>query len=741
MLHKRSIYQVNKAYKEMLDDLGTELGWGKLKRQIMQDGHARTHQELADINHAVMLHINNLKLGRPSNAPEYVVRFAEQQKMQFDKIHDMGIGKVSGITRGNKINHYDHQVYNDHKILELANSPEKLEQVTELFRLGLVGGGMEDDIAHAAATALMQQKMNAMHRAGVRSSQQFGQEDIEGLMPKLQDIVDQMKENGVRPSDVKRFVDAFNGGGTHGQDAVPGYAQHRYNLDLEASVIIDQRRIRLVDLMDSDAPGRFERYSKESTARVAIAEAMPMLDSDEAINEYLFNVGKQAQLMGTSVDTKIMRNSLNILMGRQPIGSLPMDVRKVRDLVALAGMGGLGESQLAETGMAIARGVAASVGVKNMWRARKARKKVRGGLRFTQEELEDNRFMWEMEELTGTYQEAHQFQRWNVHYDQADSDYGALSKFVETATGGRYRNSFKAAQTKYTGYGAIRNMQDQVAMSSMLQDIARAFRGKEAFTSVERFRDLGLNIEYKDNVFFRNMLEYAEFDSDGYVKGLNINMWSAADRDAAGIILNRHTSQVVQRGYVGEMSPLMDNPWVSFMMQFRTYPMLAAEKQQARHIKFGDKEMATGLFLNSVSSAGARVIRYGSLSMAQPWGERQEYLNRKMNSLGADTWAYMGPAGTTPMLASYATQLMGHPFGLGQGGRPVEGLQSEMPALGYAEELVNMVGSITDNKPMSDTDYARAQSLQILGTTAQFNLLWGMFRTAADAGDEGDEYE
>lgn len=733
ILHLGSIYKVNKAYSDMLDQYAIDMNWGKYKRQMMQDGHSRTHKEIQDINIDIMLHINDLKLGRESHAKPQIQKFAMIQKAEYDRIHEMGIGKVSGITKKNQIKHYDQQVYNDPVLLALGKSPEDMDKLIDLFRIGMVNGGMEDDVAQFVSTALMQQKMNAMHRTSARYTTPFGEEDIPGGMPKLKDLVEQMRLNEVRDSDIKRFVDQFNEG-LDAADALPGYAHNRLNIDLSASREVAGVKTRIIDLMEQDSPGKFDRYSKEANARIAIAEEMPLLNSDQAIEDYFFNVGKQAQLMGTSVDTKAMRNSLNIMMGRQPEGALPIDVRKIRDLVALAGMGGLGESQLAETGMAMARGVAAMVGFAQMRSGRKGAKNMLKGVELTPEQLGDKAFLDELAELTGIFQQSYRFDRYNVHFDQKDMDFGATSKVIDIATGGKHRNAMKAAQTRFTGYGAIRSMQEQVANASMIQDIARSYKGGKAFTSPARFKDLGVDIENMDNVFFRNFREHADWSPDGNIRSLNIQKWSPADRSEAGILLARHTGQVVQRGFVGEMSPLMDNPWVAFMMQFRSYPILAAEKQQGRHMKFADKEAATGIFLNTVSSAGARIVRYAALAAAVSSDRREEYFKNKMDDLGHDTFAYMGIAGMTSELSSWVHQAAGNPFGGGHYQR-AEGLHTEVPVFNYINKVFDFHEGMTDGTDFDEYDIGRGMSLLPLGTTAFLGALGGVAK-----GDETEEW-
>ena len=153
--------------------------------------------------------------------------------------------------------------------------------------------------------------------------------------------------------------------------------------------------------------------------------------------------------------------------------------------------------------------------------------------------------------------------------------------------------------------------------------------------------------------------------------------------------------------------------------------MLAAEKQQARHLKFADKEMATGMFLNAVSSSGARIVRYSALSAAQPAGERQDYFNNKLRQLPEHTWEYMGMAGMSPLYARYASAMVGREPG-------VQGVHTEVPALSYATKLMSAHNSVTNGEPMTDNDYARIQSLLPLGTIGFVNVMAGILRSKLD---------
>jgi hypothetical protein len=316
-----------------------------------------------------------------------------------------------------------------------------------------------------------------------------------------------------------------------------------------------------------------------------------------------------------------------------------------------------------------------------------------------------------------------------VHYDEMDSDYGAISKIIEPLTGGKYRNHLKAAQSRFTGYGAIRSMENQLAVAGLLQDAAKRVRGEAGSTTNARWRDLGIDAGADSVPLFNNIEKFARLNDKGQILELNINKWPQKDQIDFGVSMGRHAGQVVQMGFDGEMSAMMQNPWVAFMMQFRQYPMLAAEKQAARQLKFADREAAMGLFLNATSSSGARIIRYASLASSKPAGEREEYFSNKMDNLASDTWAYMGPAGMTPEISRYASQFLGHPFGIGEGARPVEGPGSEIPVLSWVTKLFEAHNGLVDGSGLGGDDFGRLMSAGPLGNIGYANLFAGIFRT------------
>jgi hypothetical protein len=275
-------------------------------------------------------------------------------------------------------------------------------------------------------------------------------------------------------------------------------------------------------------------------------------------------------------------------------------------------------------------------------------------------------------------------------------------------------------QGKYTGYGVLRQFEDQIAMASLVQDLAKHFgNGRNPFSTPERLRDLGVPLE--DDSWLKKMFDdVVTYKDDGTVEQLNLHQWSQLDKAKIGVILNRYASQQVQKGFVGEMSPEMMNPWVSFLMQFKSYPMLAAEKQQARHLKFADKEAAMGTILNAASSGAARAVRYYSLAQGLPSEDREAYLEQKFgDDFVHDTFMYMGGAGMLVNNMDMFNSIV----------REDQSIADQLPAISYADKYLKAIQGPLDGD-ISDRDVRNAQVAAPLGTIAQSNLLLGIVRSA-----------
>jgi hypothetical protein len=168
----------------------------------------------------------------------------------------------------------------------------------------------------------------------------------------------------------------------------------------------------------------------------------------------------------------------------------------------------------------------------------------------------------------------------------------------------------------------------------------------------------------------------------------------------------------------------MMNPWLSFMMQFKSYAMTAAEKQQGRNLNFVDKEAAMGMVLNGATSAGARAVRYYSMAAALPEDQREEYLEKKFgqwSEFGFDTMAYMGNAGMYPQI-----------WEAGKGMITGEStVADQLPALNFVDAYMKALRGAGDGE-VTDQDIRNMQVAAPLGTIAAGNVAVGALRNWLD---------
>lgn len=713
---------IARGWEDLMKETALRENWGYLRRVRNTAGNAKTHKDVTRLSEDVMLEMNARNMGLDSDPSPAVAEFVDILNNSYSKLHDLQVGHVDGIHAGNKIKNYQHQSWDNEKLISFIGTTQGKAKLEGLFAKGYVAAGFAEHEADALAKAIISAKETSAARPR-REATTFGEDDVANAMPDLLAIVERMRKSGSDEEVIQSIIEKMNKQG--GAD-MPTYAKNRTPIDLSVSAVIDGKTVRIVDLMDKDVPATFIKYAKEATGRRAISESSGgLLTSDKQIHEMLTAMALEAGDIGANVDVKSNRIALQMILGKSYEGQLPMNARRVRDAVSLAGMGGLGESQLAEFGLALNRGTSGLVGLMQKLNVMKGNAKNKfTGIELSLSQQSDKKLMSELQEASGLYQDMYLVDRNNIHFDAAETDTNTLSKLVDTATGGKYRPLLQRLQGRATGYGALRQMEDQIAMASIAQDIAKFMRGEKAFSTEGRLRDMGVPLE-EGSWLAKAFKDHVTYKENGSVETLNLHRWSDMDKSKFGVILNRYASQQVQKGFVGESSPEMMNQWVAFMMQFKSYPMIAAEKQQARHLKFADKEAAMGIMLNTVSSAGARILRYQSAAAGmKDEKERKAWLDKKYSeSLAKDTFMYMGVAGMSPILWST----------MQDAGRDEFSIASQLPVLNYIDGVIEAAKS-----PLAEGSGQRVarntQTAMPLGTVAHMNIL---FRVMSEMTGEG----
>ena len=727
MMEADIVVPLNKAWFNMMDEAALELGLGRFRRAILRTAGGNTHPIVKQINRDLMKYVNAKQMGRQADAPEYIKKFAAKMEEANDKMYDLQLEhNLDGITGHNKMKNYMKQAWNDGAILDMYNDPNiGRSGVVQLFTKSLksrAGEKLTMQDAKDIAEAVLDTKLAAMNKPSVDPAR-LRSNNLASSMAALEDIV--AKLNGSKKTNaveaIMKWTKETDGGG-------PGYVNKRFiNLDYSTEINLNGTTVSMLDLLDNDVIGGLNRYAKEATGRSAISKASGgRLNSETAINDFIGAVGTQAADMGTYVNTNDIRNVFRQMMGLPYDGQLPLNVRKIRDAVSLAGMNGLGESQLAEFGLAANRGLSGLFAMNQLASKTVGKIKQWRHMELTESQKKNTKFLGELQEAAKLYEDMHIVARNNVHFDAREPTMaaGAISKLIETGTGGKYRPTLQYLQSRWTGYGQVRTMEEQVAMAGLIQDAMKLIRGDKSFTTEARFKDVGLDLRLLKGKLDDGTIS---LDKNGNVETLNLHRWSEAERHTLGVALRRHSAQQVQIGFAGEMSPLMTDPRVAMMMQFRAYPMLAAEKQMGRNAMFADKEAGMGIALNAASSAAARMIRYYSLAAALPSDKRERYLEQKMsNDFGHDTIQYMGIVGM--MVNNYDTAAS-----LGWGDASVG---DQFPAISWADNYINGVKSVNPVGGFDERDVANMQRGAPIGTIMWVNLIAGVIRNLMETDTE-----
>lgn len=681
MFEAKAVHPVNVAWDKATRKEAQIRGLNMFDSAVMRHSSAAADKNANMLGRKVQLEMNARQMEQQIDSEPHVKAFADELEKSYDYLYKTQFENgVEGITGQNKIKAYMSQSWADSRLID------------GLDEANLGRAGMEKLIYKALRNRNTDINPRELDKQVKRTLERM-EENIRGAREDKQNIV------------------------TDGD-----YINKRMlHMDLSTTITRNGKEYSLLDFMSNDVVSDMNKYAKKTSATAAISKASNgKLNSADAIQSFIHAVGAESQALGSYVDVGDMTNAFKLMMG-EPIKSFDPRARKIRDAVALSGMNGLGESQLAELGLAMNRGTAALFAATQVLSRVKGKYNKWGGIILTPEQAASTSVLKEMQSVSTLYDQMHNLARQNVHFDESytgtstSATMKGLNKVVDFGTGGKYRPVLQHVQTKHTGYGSIRTMQEQISMAGLMHDVGRKLSGNKSSTSDARLADIGVPMDLLRQKVSDGTIQ---LDSKGNIVTLGLETWSTAEQHTLGVALRRHSAQQVQVGFAGETSALMSNPWVAFMMQFRSYPNIAAEKQQMRNAMFHDKEAAMGLTLNAASSMAARVIRYQSLALALPEEKRERYLNMKYDHLAHDTAMYMGGVGT--MVNTY--DMVQDPS------------EATPPVFSWANNYRKAVEGLGNG--ISTRDVSNIMTAVPLGTIAQMNLISGAIKELMETDSE-----
>jgi hypothetical protein len=216
------------------------------------------------------------------------------------------------------------------------------------------------------------------------------------------------------------------------------------------------------------------------------------------------------------------------------------------------------------------------------------------------------------------------------------------------------------AQGYLNGMNLIMKAQHRMHARGFFDRMWRELNAEKLSTGrARRYADIGLSVEDLDAVK-KNMDQHAELGTGwlGQNRPINLNLvrFEPGIREKLALAFYKSQSQAIQRNIGGETAWWMENTIGKLFSQFRTFPLVAIEKQSVHDLKHLDIEA----FTVAMAGMGFAALAYTAKTYANSFGlpprKRKQYLKNRLSNdkifAGATSWA--GQAAIFPDVMSTA---------------------------------------------------------------------------------------
>jgi hypothetical protein len=538
-----------------------------------------------------------------------------------------------------------------------------------------------------------------------------------------------LRDNGISQHDADKLIDKLTGAAAERGQA--GHTKGRIDVDLRFTA---SNGINLMDLVDTDMARLVARRARGTSgaaalARKGITSRMDRAEIKEAILQEQYAKGRNVPT-GTGMrdkfgdlidkDRHLTPEHIDDMFSYFDAGPISGGISpfwsNAKKLTNLALLNQLGLTQAAETGAQIA-----SVGLKRWFEH--AGGAIRGNAANPQSHLAQ-----ELRHMGVLVPEEKLFRDdFNLEMDRAGP---AQSELMQKFS--HMLNQGQRVQGYASGFYAVRNFQQRVAVTSAADKIMQNMAGLAKDLSADRAADIGLD----PKLYARIAKKYAnppvgakkrktaivEF-KDGSLHKLNMDKWEPQDAEDFALALNRHVNQVVQRAMAGESSILFHKDGIaSIFFHLKSFSLLAIEKQAGRNFKMADAEAASTFIAGLVTAAAAYTVKQGINGNTQ---------NLSVGKIANGAFGLSNMTGWLPMWTDPVASMLGmDALKFNAYSRGVDGnILSTPAALTTINRMANIpaipMHALAGN--LSNNDIRALQTTPIIGNaygfTAMFNAL------------------
>lgn len=531
-------------------------------------------------------------------------------------------------------------------------------------------------------------------------------------------IKETLENNGVGAKEVESILDVL--GHRIEERGVVSHAKRRMPIDLDVS----HENISMRDLLDYDVARVFGHYAQTMSGRSAAAAKG--IGSKAKLDEIIDTILREDPDIGKSaigINPSAGKDYLRALMapffgGADETHVLPV-VRRITQLTTLGTMGMLGLPQLAETGAQIA-----TVGLWNWLKAMpEAWKLFRG---TTSERLA---LAEDLQGLAGNLG-----REWALHRPDLNLEYGRYDLNESMALAAQLDEVIAKGlqvQSHLSLFNKAKELQTEIVLVSYTDKLMRKLRDN-AFTQedINRLLDIGFEPKYLQRIKAKYIDSgTVQFNEKGTCDRTNFAKWSGDDMAVFNIGMRRLVNQVIQKGEAGEGWLWARSNVGKLLTQFKSFPMLAVQKQVARNLALND-------------SSTYFTAMYGLMTAAIAYSVR-ELINGRTDRLDAES-IYKGAFGMSnltgwlPMFTDPVASMLGmNDLMFDDYGKYGSADILNVPAISVMQRLARVPGSVLNavvpGREFQKDDAMALSAVPLLGNT------WFARRMAYAAAEDDEE--
>ncbi|MGN6142076.1 MAG: hypothetical protein ACTHOP_00650, partial [Mesorhizobium sp.] len=535
-----------------------------------------------------------------------------------------------------------------------------------------------NEVVERTAKLFTRAIVNRAHSLDDMAHRFLGAQDVE----KLVDVLRQ--EGGLDKADAEALLKTFQKSPDAGRDT---HLKRRLLLDESQRLVnpakkdgtVDEFGLGITDLLDLDARSIFQRYTRATQGRIALAryrytdpqtgellingitsdgEFTRLVDLARKKNADLISEGKMTPAQADGV-IKRMEFTYAAIMGRPLNGDFEntgfgWTLRALRKFNFVRILNQAGFANVAETAMPVA-----SLGVKAAFSNFPALQRV-----VTQdgEAILKSGLAHDLEAALGLgtsrIREAggyHFDELMGIHEGGALSWQGWTDRQLDRA--GRVTSTI-------SGLGPIEVMQQRLTAATIVQKFADMAHGAGGI-SAKRLADLGLD----EGMTSRIMAMFKEPGNFTYDTGAltgrkvvraNFDSWS--DKEAREAFLAatwRFTNQLIQRNDIGNLAMWMSKPLAKTMLQFRLFSIGAWGKQTLKAANFRDGMAVRQIAATSALASLVYIVQQKILAIGRSDRKQFEEDRLSWQAIAEATFARSSAASILPMLLDTGVMFTG----------------------------------------------------------------------------------